>query len=273
MIDLRQTDDLRELRPRFSAMVLLVFAVFGGLMLRLCQLQVLEGDHYARRAERNFVDVVDVEAPRGRVFDIKGRSLATNRPAYTLYVTAWTRFQASEDGGIVPTEEGLRTPIDDGSRDLLVSLFDFVDDVDRSAMIAKLEELRLDEERGRYAQILRRNLTWNEYARIEARQDSLEPWIEIRESSRRYYPEGELTGFVTGHMGNIGREALERSDHLSYRPGDRVGQTGIERQWENYLRGRLGSRSRVVNAARHEVANAPAEAIAALPPDRDPISG
>jgi penicillin-binding protein 2 len=274
VIDLRQQDDLRELRPRFSAMVLLVFLVFSGLMMRLCQLQVLEGEHYSRRAERNFVDVVDVEAPRGRIFDVKGRPLATNRPAYTLYVTAWTRFAVDPDGGgIVPTEEGVREPMDDASRDLLLSLFDSVDDADRASMADKLEEMRSDEAKGRYAQILRRNLTWNEYARIEARQDSLDPWIEIRESSRRYYPEGELTGFVTGHMGNIHREALERSDHLSYRPGDRVGQTGIERQWENYLRGRLGSRSRVVNAARHEVADAPAEATAALPPDKDPIPG
>ncbi|MBC8072914.1 MAG: hypothetical protein IAG13_31620, partial [Deltaproteobacteria bacterium] len=259
MIDLRQQDDLRELRPRFSSMVLVVFVVFVGLMFRLCQLQVLEGDHYARRAERNFVDVVDVEAPRGRVFDIEGRPLATNRPAYTLYFTAWTRFVVGADGGIAASEEGVRVPIDEDTRDLLLSLFDYVDDADRAALAAKLEELRADEERGRYPQILRRNLGWDEYARIEARLDSLDPWLEIRESSRRFYPELELTGFVTGHMGNIDRDALERSDHLSYRPGDRVGQTGIERQWENYLRGRLGSRSRVVDARRREVTGPPTE--------------
>lgn len=273
MIDLRQHDDLRELRPRLSGMVVAVFVVFAGLTLRLCQLQVLEGDHYLRRAERNFVDVVDVEAPRGRIFDSKGRPLATNRPAYTLYFTAWTRFAVAEGGGIIGTPEGKRAAIDDISRDLLLSLFDFVDESDKQELVADIDVLRADEARGRYAQILRRNLTWDEYARIEARKDSLDPWIEIRESSRRYYPEADLAGFVTGHMGNIAREALERSEHLSYRPGDRVGQTGIERQWENYLRGRLGSRSRVVNAARHEVATAPPEAIAALPPDRDPIPG
>ncbi|MBX7079443.1 MAG: penicillin-binding protein 2, partial [Nannocystaceae bacterium] len=273
MIDLRQQDDLRELRPRFSGIVLVVFLVFCGLMLRLCQLQVLEGEHYARRAERNFVDVVDVEAPRGRIFDIEGRPLATNRPAYTLYVTAWTRFRADEDGGVVPTEDGEREPLDDGTRDLLLSLFDFVDDDDRAQLLDKLEELRADEDRGRHPQILRRNLGWDEYARLQARLGALDPWIEIRESSRRFYPEGELVGFVTGHMGNIDRETLERSEHLSYRPGDRVGQTGIERQWENYLRGRLGSRSRVVDAARREVATPTAEALAALPPAVDPIPG
>ncbi len=273
MIDLRQQDDLRELRPRFSGIVLVVFLVFCGLMLRLCQLQVLEGEHYARRAERNFVDVVDVEAPRGRIFDIEGRPLATNRPAYTLYLTAWTRFRTDEDGGVVPTEDGEREPLDDGTRDLLLSLFDFVDDDDRAQLSDKLEELRADEDRGRHPQILRRNLGWDEYARLQARLGALDPWIEIRESSRRFYPEGELVGFVTGHMGNIDRDTLERSEHLSYRPGDRVGQTGIERQWENYLRGRLGSRSRVVDAARREVASPTAEALAALPPAVDPIPG
>lgn len=273
MIDLRHTDDLRDLRPRFQLIVLVVLIVFAGLIGRLCQLQVLEGEHYARRAERNFVDVVDVEAPRGRIFDVKGRPLATNRPAYTLYFTAWTRFTVDEQEGLVATAEGERVAIDDASRDTILSLLDYVDAADRDETAAMLDGLRADEARGRYAQILRRNLSWDEYARIQARIADLDPWLEIRESSRRYYPEGELTGFVTGHMGNIAREVLERSDHLSYRPGDRVGQTGVERQWENYLRGRLGARSRVVDAARREVANPPAEAQAALPPDRDPIPG
>lgn len=272
MINLRHQDDVRELRPRFQALVLTVGLIFFGLVGRLCQLQVLEGDHYARRAERNFVDVVDVDAPRGRIFDCNGTPLATNRPAYTLYLTAWTRFFVDPDEGVRPTE-GERRPMDDGTRDLLVSLIDFVDEDDEAAFVEQLEALRADEKRGRYAQPTRRNLSWEEYARIQARLDTIDPWVEIRESSKRHYPEGVLTGFVTGHMGHIHRDALARSAHLGYRPGDRVGQTGIERQWENYLRGRLGSRSRVVDARSREVTDPPGEALAALPPDRDPIPG
>ena len=79
MFSLRQRDDLRDLRPRFQAMVIVVLIGFLGLFVRLCQIQILEGDHYTRRAERNFIDVVDVEAPRGRVFDAEGRPLATRR--------------------------------------------------------------------------------------------------------------------------------------------------------------------------------------------------
>src|SRR5690606_11458287 len=116
-----------------------------------------------------------------------------------LYVTAWTRFWLDPAEGIRPTE-GARIPMDEGTRDLLVSLIDFVDDADRSRFVEEVEALRVDEERGRYPQPVRRNLTWDEYARISARLDTLDPWVEIRESSRRFYPEGELTAFVTGHM-------------------------------------------------------------------------
>lgn len=254
-------------------MVGLVALAFLGLVARLCQLQVLEADHYARRAERNFIDQVDVEAPRGRIFDASGHPLATNRQAYTLYVTAWARFRLSDDSGVVPTEGGKREPMDEATRDRLTSLLDFVDESDRSEFVALVDELRLDEHRGRYRQPARRNLGWEEYARIESRLDVLDPWVEIRETSRRYYPEGAVTGFVTGHMGNISPAMLERSAELRYRPGDRVGRTGIERQWENYLRGSLGHRSRVVDARPREVKDPPEWALRQLPPDRDPIPG
>ena len=272
-MNLHQREDLRDLRPRFQAMVMIVILVFLGLTVRLCQIQILEGDHYTRRAERNFVNVVDVEAPRGRIFDAEGRPLATNRPAYTLYLTAWARFVRDGEEGVVSSPEGQRVPMDDETRDLIASLIDFVDDEDRAKFIARVQELRDDEAQGRYPQITRRNLDWEEFARIQARLDTIDPWVEIRESSKRYYPQEQLVGFVTGHMGNIGPAGLERSRHMGYRPGDRTGKTGIERQWENYLRGRLGRRARVVDARRREVDDPPREAVEALPEDLDPIPG
>jgi penicillin-binding protein 2 len=248
-------------------MVLVACLVFLALIGRLCQLQVLEGDHFARRAERNLVDVVDVEAPRGRIFDVDGRPLATNRPAYTLYVTGRTRTfdEVTKKVGWMP--------MPDTEVELLTSLIDFVDDVDRDGVLAAIHELREDEKDGRYPAAVRRNLSWEEYAKIQTRLEELASWVEIRESSRRYYPEGELVAFITGYVGGITKEGLRRSAHLGYRVGDRVGLTGIERQWENYLRGRLGSRSRVVDNRRREVKTPPPAALRALPPDRDPIPG
>jgi penicillin-binding protein 2 len=264
------SDDVRVLKPRLQAFVVVAGLVFLSLIVRLFQLQILEGVHFARRAEQNFIDTIDVEAPRGRIFDSEGRPLATNHATYALYVTAIPRVQ------VEPNERGeepkiIRVPIDDQQIIELAALIDFVDEADRETFVEKLERLREDDRNGRYAVVVRNNLSWDENARIQTR--GFDTWVEIRESARRYYPERELTAFVTGFMREIGREALEDTHYGDYRPGDRIGVTGIERQWENYLRGRLGERSRVVDALGREVADPPPAAVAALPEDLEPIPG
>ncbi|NVB36443.1 penicillin-binding protein 2 [Pseudenhygromyxa sp. WMMC2535] len=263
-------DDVRVLKPRLQAFVVVGGLLVLGLIVRLFQLQILEGVHFARRAEDNFIDTIDVEAPRGRIFDGKGRPLATNHATYALYVTAIPRRQIEpEDRSEEP--KVVREPIVDQQIIELAALIDFVDEVDREQFVAKLERLREDERNGRYAVVVRNNLSWEENARIQTR--GFDTWVEIRESARRYYPERELTAFVTGFMREIGRETLEDSRYGDYRLGDRIGVTGIERQWENYLRGRLGQRSRVVDSVGREVAEPPPAAVEALPADREPIPG
>ena len=269
--DIRQPEDLRMLRPRLQAMVLLVLLAFLALLGRLCQLQVLEGEHYARRAERNFINTIEVEAPRGRIYDAERRPLASNRPAYTLWVTPRPRLVVETEDPAKKPQTGARVALTDPQIASIAELIDFVDADDRAVFEAKIRDRR-DGENGFYPIAVRQNLSWSEFARIQTRKSALGDWVEIRESARRFYPAGELTAFVTGYVGEITPDGLARSPG-SYRPGDRIGKTGIERQWENYLRGRPGKRSHVVNVHRRSVKDAPPEAISALPPDEDPIPG
>ena len=113
MMDLRQPEDLRLLRPRLQGMVVLVVLGFMVLFGRLCQLQILEGEHYTRRAERNFIDTVEVEAPRGRIFDAQGVPLASNRPAYTLYITPRPRSLVESDDPKKRVQTGTRVALSD----------------------------------------------------------------------------------------------------------------------------------------------------------------
>ncbi|MCB9567229.1 MAG: penicillin-binding protein 2 [Myxococcales bacterium] len=271
MSNLQRSEDLRALVPRLQAMSVVATLIFVALLGRLCQLQILEGEHYTRRAERNFIDEVVVEAPRGRIFSSGGDLLATNRPAYTLYVTPRPRVQIeSEDPNKPPV--GARVPLEDGQIDELAGLIDFVDEADHDAFVDKIRERRGDEKNGSYALAVRSNLSWQEYARIETRREALGEWVEIRESARRFYPRSELVAFLTGYVGEITPDGLAQAAG-AYRPGDRVGKTGIERQWENYLRGRLGRRSRVVDVHGRAVADPPADTLAALPLEESPIPG
>ncbi len=269
-MDIRQPEDLRQLRPRLQGMVLIVLLAFIALLGRLCQLQILEGEHYVRRAERNFIDTTEVEAPRGRIYDARRRPLASNRPAYTLWVTPRPRMLLETDDPSKKAQTGARTPLSDAQIAQIAELIDFVDADDRAQFEAKITGRR-DGDTGFYPIAVRSNLSWSEFARIQTRKSSLGDWVEIRESARRFYPAGELTAFVTGYVGEITPDGLSRDG--SYRPGDRIGKTGIERQWENYLRGRPGKRSHVVNVHHRSVKDPPPEALAALPPDEDPIPG
>src|SRR5690606_9123654 len=122
------------------------------------------GVHFARRAEQNFVDTLDVEAPRGRIFDSKGKPLATNHATYALYVTAIPRVQVETRPG---EHEIVRRPLDDQQIIELAALIDFVDELDRENFVTKLERLRDDEQNGRYAAVVRNNLSWDENARIQ----------------------------------------------------------------------------------------------------------
>jgi penicillin-binding protein 2 len=237
------------------------------LLGRLFQMQLLEGDRLSRRAKRNFVSSVDVEASRGRIFDRERRLLATNRPAYSLWVTALVRQPSANENARVAEK---RKPVSDEEIEALAGLLDFADDADRDAFLAKIRSLRDDRQAGRYAQRVRNNLTREEMSRIVTR-DEFTHFADIRESARRYYPAGEATAFITGRMSSISPEVLEMQPN--YRPDDRIGITGIERERENYLRGRLGSRALVVDPKGREVKNPPETALESLPLPVPPIPG
>ena len=113
MSSLQRSEDLRSLVPRLQGMGVVVTLFFIALLGRLCQLQILEGEHYTRRAERNFIDEVIVEAPRGRIFASGGEVLATNRPAYTLYVTPIPRVTVESDDPKAPAVGSVQDSVDD----------------------------------------------------------------------------------------------------------------------------------------------------------------
>jgi penicillin-binding protein 2 len=73
------------------------------------------------------------------------------------------------------------------------------------------------------------------------------PGVKIVSAPRRDYPFGGLAPHVVGFMNEISAEELRAKKDEGYRAGDLIGRTGIERQWEGYLRGRAGFEKVVVD--------------------------
>jgi penicillin-binding protein 2 len=73
------------------------------------------------------------------------------------------------------------------------------------------------------------------------------PGVKIASAPRRSYPQGALAAHVLGFMNEVSADELRTKKEEGYRAGDLVGRSGIERQWEGYLRGRTGFQKVVVD--------------------------
>jgi penicillin-binding protein 2 len=213
--------ELPEIRHRSRYFVVFVGLVFAALAGRLFYLQVIEGDTFYKVTADSIVRTVVLPAMRGQIKDRKGKVLATTRPSYDVYAApgevspeSWARLRAAlgPDAETLMSWEALlalgHKPHD---KPLLVA-----EDIPRDAM-----------------------------ATLETDLDH--PGLKIVAAARRHYPQGSLAAHALGYMNEVGAEEVRSRKDEGYRPGDLIGRTGLERQWEPYLRGSKGFEKLVVD--------------------------
>ena len=213
---------------RVGLIALLIAAVFSVFVIRLFQLQILEGADLASRSQRNSVRTLRLEAPRGDIVDREGRVLATNRPAFRLQV--------------IPDEIRPRT----STYSVLGHL------LGRSG-----DELaaRVGQPRGRkrfQPVVLEGDLSYEQRARVETHRFAL-PGVVTDMTPHRIYVEADYAAHVLGSIGQIGTRELQSPEFSGYRAGEVIGKDGLEAKLEFHLRGDPGGRNVVVDVAGEEV--------------------
>ena len=174
---------------RITGLLIIVLILFFVIFLRLFHLQIVSGSINRELADGNRILIKLIHAPRGVIFDHNGKILASNSPAFRLFV--------KDSNG--------------------VSFGNGVSSGNKARLITREEALEL-----------------------EVKNDPASPDLEI--DNVRTYPMGEKFAHVLGYVGEISEEQLrlyERSSssNKNYRLGDRIGQSGIEAQYEKVLRG------------------------------------
>ncbi len=216
-----QDAELPEIRRRarfFGIFVMLVFLAIAG---RLFYLQVIEGDTFYRLTSDNIIRTDPLPAVRGQIRDRKNRVLATVRPSYNLYVSP---RQLTSDG-FAKLRGALGM-----SAEQAVEVWERLrgERADGTAPAARNERPVL----------LAEDISREAMAAIETGLDV--PGVKIVSVGRREYPYGDVASHVLGYMNEISAEELRAKKDEGYHAGDLVGRTGVERQWEGYLRGRDG---------------------------------
>jgi penicillin-binding protein 2 len=198
---------------------LAVFAVLAG---RMYQLQVLESDRYKLQADDNRINVRLIPPPRGRVFDRFGTLLGGNRENFQVLVVAENTPDVEQTLAVL----GQLIPI---SEDDLIRV-----------------RRELGKGRPFVPVTVREHLDWREVARLQVNAPDL-PGISIDVGQSREYVYGEQAAHVLGYVAIVAEEELTGEPLLSL-PGFRIGKNGVEKAYEEKLRGKAGTTQLEVNA-------------------------
>ncbi|HEX9609241.1 MAG TPA: penicillin-binding protein 2 [Candidatus Limnocylindria bacterium] len=216
-------DDLPRSGRRFAAFGVVAALLLAVLVVRLFQVQVVDGAVYAARVAADRTVELAVPAPRGLIFDRAGRPVAVNAPAWTVSIRP----------GDLPQTQRAR---------VLALLADLT-----GAEVGAIEE-RLDGYAGSPLDLLPvvRGLT-RETALLVAERAPQLPGVVIEVDPRREYLDeagsvgGELMAHVIGYTGRVEADELARLQPLGYLHDDFVGRAGVEASFEAELRGDYGS--------------------------------
>jgi penicillin-binding protein 2 len=251
-----QDAELPEMRRRAKVFALLVLVAFFAIAGRLFYLQVVEGESFYRLTSDSIVRTEILPAVRGQIRDRKGRVLATVRPAYNVYVTP--RLLTSENFARLRTVLGMNG---DEALDVWEKMqASIAADSAPGAGAAREKERPV---------LLAEDISREAMASIETGLDI--PGVKIVSLPRRSYPHGTLAAHVLGFMNEVSSDELRTKKDEGYRAGDLIGRSGLERQWEGYLRGRTGFEKIVVD--RHGLPKPDLREITDGPTSRPAVPG
>jgi penicillin-binding protein 2 len=225
MITLSQRREVGEFRKRYRWMALFVVLVFGGIIIRVAQVQLFQRDRWSGIAQQNITKTLELPATRGVIRDIAGRVVASNRPSYDVYATP-RLFQS-------------------GDIDRIASLMG-LSKKERTALQTRMDEL--PESRRTHQLELYSDIDREQLAALETHLAELRA-LDIVTVPLRDYPSATLGAHLIGYLNEVNAQDLERSvDPSTYRSGDRIGRSGLEKRYEPLLKGSRGFRRVVVDA-------------------------
>ncbi len=205
---------------------------FSTLAAGTVRLQLVRHEQYRQLAEQNRVRLEAVRAPRGRVFDRGGRLLADNSPAFAI-------VYRPPDGDVRTADSLADAPVALLERMLGLPRTELQAVARRATRTGVTTPFREDVEPGIVSQV--------EELRAEL------PHVEVQVTPRRQYPLGGVAAHLLGYAGEINEGELATRKEKGYRLGDLIGRSGLERSYEEELRGVDGHQYVVVNALGRRV--------------------
>ncbi|WP_354697637.1 Peptidoglycan D,D-transpeptidase MrdA [Paraconexibacter sp. AEG42_29] len=248
-----------QLAIRVAALGVVAFMLFAIIFFRLWYLQVLSGDQYLAQAQTNKVRVQPLPAPRGSIVDRNGDTIVGNESAIVVKIRP-DSLPASEKKAAADYGDAViaRSQRPKGSQGAPIVIPEIPQDLAprfrRLATTLAMPTRRIQEivVRGLflagYAPItVREGVDESVQGYIAERQEEF-PGVSVDRAFIRTYPGKELAAQILGTVGQVSQEQLDAKTFPGVTLGSIVGKTGIEREYDKYLRGRDGKERILVDA-------------------------
>lgn len=220
---------MAQLQDRFDRRTVVIGTAQAGLgvllALRMGYISVAENSKYRMEAESNRVNLTLVPPRRGWILDRNGAPLASNQADFRV--------------DIIP--DRMKDP--QGT-------------VDRLGELLALDEIAVRDLKDRIKQAhgfqpieVASGLDWDRFAAVSVRLPDM-PGVVPQRGYTRYYPTGPSVGHLIGYVGAASAEEYAKDPSpILVTPGYKVGKDGIEKMFEQTLRGVPGARRMEVTAS------------------------
>ncbi len=199
-------------RSQSARWVLLVaFLVLVGAFFRT---QILQFDRYRLRAQNNRLRPVPLEPARGAILDRKGRVIAETVPGFSVALLA------SSTDSLREVLKRLRSVVP-------------IDSDDAEEVVNRYLQARYQ------PALVLGNATPSQVAQLEEHRAILTGLV-IQSEPRRVYPSGAAVAHLVGYVDEVHQADLDGNRYPGAQIGSIVGRSGIERQYDDTLRGTRG---------------------------------
>ena len=207
-------------RTTIISMIIIISATVLGF--RLFQMQILNQTSYQDKATDNSIKSIEQIPLRGVFYDRNFKLLVNNVPAYTLRIT----------------------PADYDKK--LNSIIETILEVDSGYVSNILYQYK---NFSKYLPIkIKRGISFDAVAWIEENSLNL-PGVDYIVEMHRGYPGGINGSHIFGYLKEISQNQLSKENEY-YNQGNNIGNTGVEKTYENQLRGTKGNKFVIVNSRR-----------------------
>src|SRR6476646_2765825 len=205
---------------RISILTGIAIAIFSVLFLRLWYVQVLSGDKYRTQANDNRIREIRVQAPRGNILDRNGKVLVANRTQLAVEVNV------DDLPAPGPARKRERFRLSDVTGMSMDEVHKALQSGDRAAAGGPV--------------ILKKGLGVDKVYYLRENQSSF-PGVAVERVFTREYKQGDIAAHMFGNVGEVTAEQLKEPRYAGLQQGDQVGQSGVEYQYDRFLRGKPGT--------------------------------